>query len=385
VAAEECLLDSSPSGSPGSIITHRDGHLMYFSAGEVHDSMDSGHSWAAPRSLELEGLADMTVREVFRLRSGRLGLLAVGDWRNEGNFDVHRLQWWTSSDEGLTWNGPVLLNPTGQAGLPYSGGALMQMANGRLVLPVRTLASAHRGISDQSSCRGRVGDVVYIVTEHGHVPEFEASFCYLSDDEGETWSRSEGEVMIWLDAGRGGLWPMDEPCVIEAPEGRLAIYGRTTLGRIYRSTSDDGGEHWSQPEPTDLASSYSPCRIVRLPRTGDLLCVWNQVSPAEIRKGFWRARLSCALSRDHGISWECFKVIDHQGVPPVGRIVPDSPALVRPSRDLGELPRDYGEVTYPSVGFHGDTVFVRYKRRIYWPERKNSDRMVAIPTSWLYE
>jgi len=259
------------------------------------------------------------------------------------------------------------------------------MGCGRLILPVRTFASAQKRLAEESRCKGRIGGVEYALTEHARYPEFEASFCYLSDDEGETWFRSEGEIMIWLDGGRGGLWPMDEPCVVEVSEGQLALYGRTTLGRIYRSLSKDGGEHWDQPTATDLASSYSPSRIVHLPKTGDLFCVWNQVSGAEIKKGLWRSRLSCAISRDHGDTWEFFKVIDCQGVPPVGRIQPDPPAMVRPRRDLGELPRNYGNVSYPTVGFHGDEIFVRYKRRVYWPKRKNSDRMVVIPTAWLYE
>jgi BNR repeat protein len=384
VAAVEFSVDSSPSGLAGSFVTHRDGSLLYFSSDEIYQSTDGGRSWTGPKPLPLKGVSNMTVRDVLRLKSGKLGLLAVADQRSEGNFSVHRLHWWTSNDEGKTWQGPVVMNPTGQSGLPYSGGAMLQMARGRLVLPVRTLAHAHRKIAEAALCKGRVGGVEYSFTEHARYPEFEAAFCYLSDDDGQTWSRSKGDIMIWLDQGRGGAWPMDEPCVVELAQGRLALFGRTTLGRIYRALSVDGGLHWAQPEATELASSYSPARIVRLPETGDLLCVWNQVSATEITQGFWRSRLSCAISRDDGESWQSFKVIDHQGLPPVGRIKSAPPAMVRPAGDLGDLPHDYGNVSYPTIGFFGDQVLLRYKRRVFWPKRKNSDRFLIIPTEWFY-
>ena len=47
---------------------------------------------------------------------------------------------------------------------------------------------------------------------------------------------------------------------------------------------------WSLPQPTELASSYSPCRLRTIPTAGDLLCVWNQVSGDEIRRGLRRSR-----------------------------------------------------------------------------------------------
>ena len=382
VAAELFFLDSSPNGRGGRFLEHRDGHLMCISGREIFDSKDAGRTWSEPRRFDFgSGKLPVSNRDVIRLESGRLGLLGAVHEFHDDHFETQQLLWWLSSDEGKTWEGPVSLNPGSDSGMPYSGGALLQMANGRLVLPVRNFSSGHGGMVEAAAAKGRVGGREYKLVDHARFPEFEAAFCYFSDDEGKTWLRSEGEIMIWLDDGRRGAWSMDEPCVVEGPPGRLAMYGRTTLGRIYRSISLDGGLRWSEPEPTELASSTSPCRIVRMP-TGPLLAVWNQLSGPEIRSGRWRGRLSCALSHDHGETWHSFQVIDRQGVPARGRIVPEAPAMTRPAGQLDELGKGYGNVTYPTIGFYRDEVIIRYKRRVYWPRRKNSDRMLIIPASW---
>ncbi len=106
----------------------------------------------------------------------------------------------------------------------------------------------------------------------------DTTFVYFSDDEGKTWKASKTEVVIWHKDGLGGMWPCDEPGRLRPLaqlKDKLLMFMRTTLGRIYATTSKDGGENWQMPQPTDLAMSYSPCRLRRIPTSGDLLCVWN--------------------------------------------------------------------------------------------------------------
>ena len=97
------------------------------------------------------------------------------------------------------------------------------------------------------------------------------------------------------------------------PCARLASMLRPELGLPYsggamlrtgenRLVLADGGEQWELPRTTALASSHSPCRVVRLPESGDLLAIWNRVSGGEICRGSWRSRLACALSSDAGES-----------------------------------------------------------------------------------
>lgn len=126
------------------------------------------------------------------------------------------------------------------------------------------------------------------------------------------------------------MWPADEPCMVELSRGDLMMFFRTTLGRIYtlRSGPVDSairggpwnpderipvkapsGVYWGNPQPTPLAAAYTPCRVRRIPSTGDLLIVWNQVSANEIRGSHSRCRMSSAVSKDDGQTWQHFRTI----------------------------------------------------------------------------
>ena len=116
--------------------------------------------------------------------------------------------------------------------------------------------------------------------------------------------------------------------------------------------------------PTELAASYSPPRLRRIPATGDLICVWNQVSREEIRRGYRRGRLSCAISRDSGESWEHFRTIEvSAGLADVDQIAPEHPIIpVIGLPEVGALPDDFATFDYPNVCFAGDRVFLIYHR-----------------------
>ncbi len=131
-------------------------------------------------------------------------------------------------------------------------------------------------------------------------------------------------------------------------------------GRI----SSDGGMTWTPVAPAELANSYSPPRLVRIRKTGDLMCVWNQVSPEEIRRGFRRGRLSVAVSQDSGATWGHFKTLELSGgLEDVDRVTPGCMEMViRARKDVGKLPDDYAFFHYANVCFAGDMVYIMYSR-----------------------
>jgi hypothetical protein len=75
------------------------------------------------------------------------------------------------------------------------------------------------------------------------------------------------------------------------------MFIRTDLGSQYLSYSSDGGETWSAPAASEIASPLSPASIKRIPKTGDLLMVWND------NPGKTRTPLTVAISRDEGKTW----------------------------------------------------------------------------------
>jgi hypothetical protein len=215
----------------------------------------------------------------------------------------------------------------------------------------------------------------YAVEGHGHLPEFFASGFSWSDDEGKTWSVGASKtdakmpniLMGWFDSkgepnGKNGITSCGEASIVETKDGGVLYFGRSTVGRIVTSRSQDGGQRWSPLRPTALAASNSPPRLRRIPKTGDLLCVWNQVSEEEIRRGFRRGRLTAAISKDDGVTWENVKTIEvSDGLDNVARVKTEPEIKdVRARQDVGKLPDSYAYFHYANVNFAGGKVYLMY-------------------------
>ena len=118
----------------------------------------------------------------------------------------------------------------------------------------------------------------------------------------------DGQLLILRDWSTSYSYVV-EPTVTEVKPGRLLMFMRTGLGRHFQAWSNDNGETWTRPQPTSLAASTTPAQIGTLPN-GHLVCVWNQESPEEIRRGYNRTRLSSAISRNGGSVWEFFQNVE---------------------------------------------------------------------------
>ena len=395
--------------SEGSIIELADGRLFMvysnFTAGPsdfaVSDirgklSEDGGASWGAPFLVQPnDARINVMIASLLRLgtyghghlrKSGALALFYVKHETTYTDGICFRL----SRNEGVDWSGEVRINevPT-LAHLTMNNDTPIVHSSGRILVPV------------QGSFGGVYG-----------------SITYWSDDEGVTWQRSEDEVLLRQrvpfegDAGHpGGIAVSyshcEEPSIVERKDGSLLLFGRTMMGRIYRAMSDDRGDTWTDPEPTDLASSYSPCSLKRIPSTGDLVCVWHQVSAEEIGAGYMRCRMSCAVSKDDGETWEHFRNLESLDdtarvePPPVetvtdatgeAQVIQNRAVLWRhrnkPALDPKRYHRKgYPHVDYPACTFTSDDhVVISYG--CYGGHEHalvRGNKVVIHPVKWLYE
>lgn len=366
-------------------------------------SRDGGRTWDRSwkvrdrRGNLLSKRAGWGVASLVRLKSGDLALSyempppkGVGyiGGENRGAVAMRR-----SHNDGKTWGREFPVTPSGIQAGPYHD-SMIQLSSGRLLQPVRACfvgsspASTKRPAIGSDGAYGKVMGRWVKLESHAHIPELDVTFVCYSDDEGRTWRYSDGVVMIWRKDG--AIFPTDEPVAAELPGGNVLMFMRTTVGQIYQSVSADGGCTWSLPEPSGLASSYSPSRLRRIPGTGDLVCVWNQVSAAETRAGGRRSRLSSAISTNGGKTWKNFKTIDAAGLPPATRIAPPKEAvIVRARAKINKLPKDWGIVHYANVSFGAGSAFIMYSRG----HHKMVDgkvRMVqegvlrTVPIEWLY-
>lgn len=264
----------NPRNSEGSFFELRDGRLLLIYSRFVGDdsndhakarlcarySSDAGESWSDDSIIvtpgEDEAMNVMSV-SLLRLGNGDIGLfyLLRRSWHDM------RMQLRRSSDEGRTWSAPVQCMPA--AGYyVVNNDRVIRLASGRLAIP----AAWHRKLSDANASSA--------LDWRGL-----ASF-FLSDDDGRTWRESRGYCSLPVAHTKTGL---QEPGVVEMPNGVLWGWARTDLGRQYEFFSWDEGESWSPPAPSRFTSPASPLAMKRIPGSNRMLAVWNPAPNYETR------------------------------------------------------------------------------------------------------
>lgn len=288
----------NPRNSEGSFVSLKDGRVLFIYShytagrGADHDpaqlcsrySCDGGRTWSSEDRLVVENEGGMNVMSVslLRLQSGKIALFYLRKNSEQDCRPVMRL----STDEGETW-GPAVTCITDEIGYyVLNNDRVIQLKNGRLVAPV--CLHTVKGSPETD----RLGTVM----------------CYLSDDNGGSWRRSRS-AHKGHDAS-GQRITVQEPGVVELNDGRIMMFIRASGGYQYLSYSEDGGETWSPPHASLLASPISPASIKRLPSTGDLLLVWNDHAhiPPSLRDR--RVPLSVAISQDEGETWKHVRVLE---------------------------------------------------------------------------
>jgi sialidase-1 len=271
----------NPRNSESDIIQLKDGRLLLgwteFYAGNGADdgaarlvgrvSADRGLTWGEKYTLvENDGKCNVAEVNFLRLKSGHLALFHF-----QKNVEVSatttgdcRAMLRVSQDEGKTFGPPTQLTGEKRYIETASGRGLM-LRNGRILFECEDMVS---------------------------------SFCLISDDDGVTWH--EGQKV--KPAG-GNCY---EPAAVELRDGRVLMFLRTGLGGQYQTISADGGETWSEPTLSMLTGSASPIAIESIPKTGDLLAIWNH----DIGSPRPRTPLTAAISQDEGKTWSHFRDLE---------------------------------------------------------------------------
>ncbi|MCA9071660.1 MAG: exo-alpha-sialidase [Planctomycetaceae bacterium] len=266
-------------------------------------SKDRGRTWGDRKVIQPNRWKhNVKHPNLVRLSDKEILFSYVG-WDSETDRNVYLRR---SNDNGQTWSDEIQISEPGW----YCNNAdrALRLSTGRVLLP------AH-GPFDEKYIGGgpyRGGNL--------------HSFVFYSDDGFRTWKRSEDSMTA---PGRG----CHEPTIVELKDGRLFCLLRNTNRKQYASYSEDGGIHWSKPKSTVLTSPESPALVKRIPTTGDLLVLWNNIAS----KSNWpRTPLSAAISKDEGQTWTHVKDIDN---------------------------RSNYDAAYPSVTFRGDEALIAYYSR----------------------
>jgi len=366
-------LDILEPGNPGYLEPlvldgQRDGELLFVytdrpngSKIRLKSSGDAGRTWEDDWLVldgdgnEIEGFHN----SVFRLKSGRMGLVYSAydsNYGHPGRESGLVLVYRTSEDNGRTWSAASRIGTHHACCCTGHG---LVLTNGRIVLPSFRWVSPIPGNDAEG----------WVLSSNEPSPTLSYSFCYVSDDEGKNWKISLSELFVSVNRA---AYDMEEPTVVELKDGRLLMHLRSELGRMYRSFSNDQGMSWTQPEAMQIAASYTPHTIRRIPSTGDLLMVWNQGSRQEITTGLHRHRLSCAVSKDDGQTWGNFKNLESLDdvtvvTPPPAwetrAVQPyESYGYYQPQPGLQRYHRAPGilRICYPTIAFVGNEVAIAY-------------------------
>ncbi len=381
----------------GGIVELEDGALMLAEGDSYQISTDTARTWGEEQPLN----CPIGAMGLIRLRSGELAI--YGD-KKDGAYCFA-----ASKDQGKTWSEPTQI--TAYPDFRPMFHSMIQLAGGRLLLTGYwaglystqkvdgQLRSVHPELEYlEVSAYGLWRGQKHQVEGHGHLPEMGISLVFRSDDQGQTWQKHPGGLMGWFDFqgkpnGNCGQTSCFEPTIAETKDGNVLLLARSTVGRLVQSFSTDGGEHWSAVVPSELPSSESPALVVTLPKTGDLLVVWNQMSREEIRRGYRRGRLSSAISTDGGHSWGHFKTIERSvGLEDRDRLPAEFPVKMVRARDwVGPLPDKWAYFHYPNLDVVGDNVILRYSRGSPWlgiAEQNLATQqsvMRVYPIAWFYE
>ncbi len=283
----------NPRNSEGDFIELKDGRILYvysrFTGSSASDhapaqlvgrySEDGGITWTKQDQVIVEKEGEMNVMSVslLRLQNNTIALFYARKNSMDDCLPLMRI----SKDEGKSWSDPVTCIQDKGGYFVVNNDRVVQLRSGRLLIPT----SLHKTPSTTWSHKGVLK-------------------CYYSDDNGLTWE--SGTAVPSPD----GIITQ-EPGLVELKNGNVMMIIRASSGFQYQTFSTDQGETWSFAEASTVKSPISPASIKRIPKTGDLLLVWNDNGANG--PGYFKGKrtpLTIAISRDEGKTWQKKKNIE---------------------------------------------------------------------------
>lgn len=325
--------------SEGDFIQLKDGRVMFIyshftGGGSDHAaghlaarfSKDAGKTWTSEDVVVVKQEGGFNVMSVslLRLQSGDIALFYLRKNSLTDCRPVMRI----SRDEGKSWGKPAMcIKKVGYNVL--NNDRAVQLESGRLLLPV----ALHNSPSHKKfDGRGMIS-------------------CHISDDNGKTWKQSTTRQ-------QGNNTTLQEPGVVELKNGKLMMFCRTPHGSQYISYSEDQGDTWSSFESSKIISPMSPATIERIPKTGDLVMIWNNHENVDVKLKGKRTPFHVAISRNEGASWEQVKTLE------------DDPN---------------GWYCYTAVSFVGDHVLLGHCAGDRRTGGLNLTQITRFSVDWIYE
>lgn len=281
----------NPRNSEGDFIRLKNGDILfvyshyYGNSSNDHStaylasriSKDGGSTWSTTDQvvLENEGVLNIMSVSLLRLKSGEIALFYLRKNSTDDCIPFMRI----SRDEAKSWGEPIRCVSDLEGYFILNNDRVIQLEDGRIIMAV----SQHNTPGGKFSLSGNL-------------------YSYFSDDKGLTWTRSE------MVKNPGVV--LQEPGLVALKDGNLLMFSRSDCGTQCFTRSHDRGRTWGPVTKSQLVSPRSPATIERIPKTGDLLAVWNYNQSTDKVLSTKRTPLSMAISKDEGVSWSEVKTIE---------------------------------------------------------------------------
>ena len=244
-------------------------------------STDGGITWSEPWIIlsNAAGAVNVNKPKLFWLGDRTLGLVYV-QIESEGKSNVYFRR---SYDLGKNWEDPVRITEMYSEffNIMTSGNAVLRLDSGRIL--VATTVSEY-----ESDIRNKAHRAV----------------VWYSDDEGASWQRTDGTVVL--------ANTVLEACIAPLDNGDLLMTMRTRReGKIYQTISCDQGNTWAQPVAVEnMVTPSSPNLVASIPATGDILLIWNNEFATD---NGTRNPVTSAVSSDHGLTYKNIRNVFENG------------------------------------------------------------------------
>ncbi len=284
--------ENNPRNSEGDFIKLKNGKILFvyshYTGNSSDDhataylasrfSTDEGKTWSQEDQLVVEQEGKMNVMSVslLRLKNGQIALFYLKKNSTADCIPMVRF----STDEAVSWSDPKPCITDKNGYFVLNNNRVIQLKSGRLIFAV----ALHQTPESKWSNIGKL-------------------FSYYSDDFGKTWI-SSSEV-----PNNEGV-TTQEPGLIELKNGQIMMIIRANKGFQHQSFSEDKGKTWSAVPATKISSPLSPATITRLPKTKDLVMVWNDNDGQNPTLKGKRTPQNIAISKDEGQSWENNKILE---------------------------------------------------------------------------
>jgi predicted neuraminidase len=200
-------------------------------------------TWSAPVQLSDDQTRSEQNPVLFPTPTGELWLLFTS--QHAGNQDTAEVRYRVSTDDGVTWGPVQTLFPATDRGGVFVRQPIVVLPTGRWLLPI-----------------------FHCVTVPGRrwVGDADTSAVMISDDAGATWR----EVAVPESTGCVHM------SVVPVGDRLTAFFRSRWADAVYQSWSDDDGETWTAPVPTELPNNNSSIQATAL-ADGRLAMVLNPV------------------------------------------------------------------------------------------------------------